>query len=730
MPDAARATIKSPHILITGATGFLGKVVLEEVLRRNRSATVTLLIRRKRSADAARRLESLCSSPCFSLLEGDWRDRLHVVEGDLAESGCGLDDGDLAALRERVTHAIHCAASIEFELPIQEAIQANVVATLNLMNLLRELPRLQSAVSVSTAYVTPHSEGKPVHERLSPLPVDPDEILRAVRAESVDEQQLLAESGHPNTYTLTKCVAEHLISRHYSDLPVTIVRPSIISACLEHPFPGWIDSRAAFAAFVTMVGTGNLRSLLGHADTRADIVPCDVVSAFILDALFAGDGRAVGAPVGAGERPAAHVRADARARPSVEVQDGAATRVPIRHATAGLDRCMTIEVARDGITRFFAAYPVDKPPYLFYLGPQHFWFRLGRLLEHNGRTWRASGQRAKKRAHMLRRETRQLNRSFRYFTLNTFDFRRSVPWPAEAFDPNSYIWTVCEGVYRHLLRRNRRRLALGGRRGGGPKPPRRPSLRRPVLSYRTLRAIARFDRALGRHLAWLTIDELSLSQLRATLSPATLMVLHPVLCADDACLGPDAAALLAAYAVLVRSHTGCGAVWLLPEEARPVLMSGANRAAERTDGTTGEGEGCGCRTGPLVVVAREQSPATPARTVLGTPSSLTAEIESGRSLVTVPVFIDCRGGKGCSDDRPPIVPVGEATAEASGVRFFERLAKAGLPDDVSDRHIHLHFGFTGAAEYQERQRTSARPVRSAPPGSAEAELSSSGSRDE
>ncbi len=705
MPDAVANTITSPHILLTGATGFLGKVVLEALLRREPNATVTVLIRRKRSADAARRLESLCSSPCFSLLEGGWRDRVRAVDGDLANAGCGLRDADLADLRDRVTHAIHCAASIDFDLPIESAMQANVVATMNFMELLREMPHLQRVVSVSTAYVTPHRNGAPVCEQLSPLPRDPDELLRTVTEESVDERQLLAESGHPNTYTLTKCIGEHLLDRYYADLPLTIVRPSIISACLEHPFPGWIDSRAAFAAFVTMVGTGNLRSLLGHAGTRMDIVPCDVVAAFILETAFGS----------AGARP---------------TDGGTAARVPIRHATVGLDRCMTIEVARDGITRFFAAYPVDKPPYLFYLGPQHFWFRLGRMLEHNWRAWNAAGHRAKKRVRMLRRETGELNRSFRYFTLNTFDFRRSGPWPAGQFDPTSYIWTVCEGVYRHLLRRNRRRFALGGRRGGGPKPPKLPSFRRPVVSYRTLRAITRLDRALSRHLEWLTIDELSLSQLRRELAPGTLMVLHPVLCADDGCLGPDAAALLAAYAVLVRSHAGCGAVWLLPRAAASVFSNGkpADRvrgaaAGDRggaaggpagSDGAGGPGgpaptddrggsPGVDCRGGPLVVVARESAPTTPARTVLGTPSALAAEVESGRALVTVPVFIDCRGGKGCSDDRPSIVSGEEPAAAGAGVRFFERLANAGFPDGVRDRHVHLHFGFTGAAEYREQR---------------------------
>ena len=70
-------------------------------------------------------------------------------------------------------------------------------------------------------------------------------------------------------------------------MSATIVRPSIVSACRTHPVPGWIDSGAAFAAFVAMIGAGKLRVLNGDPDTRLDVVPCDAVSRRIVAAAFA-----------------------------------------------------------------------------------------------------------------------------------------------------------------------------------------------------------------------------------------------------------------------------------------------------------------------------------------------------------------------------------------------------------------------------------------------------------
>lgn len=74
------------EFLLTGVTGFLGKVVLEELLRRREELGVErihVLIRpRKRRQAAERFRREVVGSPCFSNLAPDWTRYVSVVQGD------------------------------------------------------------------------------------------------------------------------------------------------------------------------------------------------------------------------------------------------------------------------------------------------------------------------------------------------------------------------------------------------------------------------------------------------------------------------------------------------------------------------------------------------------------------------------------------------------------------------------------------------------------------------
>ncbi len=48
--------------------------------------------------------------------------------------------------------------------------------------------------------------------------------------------------GRPNTYTYTKALAEYFIMKEAKGLPLTILRPSIISCAYKEPYPGWVDA--------------------------------------------------------------------------------------------------------------------------------------------------------------------------------------------------------------------------------------------------------------------------------------------------------------------------------------------------------------------------------------------------------------------------------------------------------------------------------------------------------
>jgi thioester reductase-like protein len=425
-------------VLLTGATGFVGKVVLDELLRRREELGVERVLALVRAGDPehadARLRAEVVSSACFAAHAPGWEKRVEALPGDVTRPALGLSPGALARVAAEVTQVVHCAASVEFTLPLADALAVNTRGALHALEVSRACARLESHVGVSTAYVAPHPAPRRggvlrVGRVLSPLPRDPDEIFASVAAGERDERDLLAETGHPNTYTLTKCLAEHLVARRADGVPVTLVRPSIVSACRSRPRPGWIDSAAAFAGFVALIGTGRLRVVAGDPDARLDVVPCDTVAARIVAAAFAPPARGA---------------------------------LRIEHAVAGIEGALPIRLCRERIVEWFRAHPAGgRAARVDYVGPAGAAFRVAHALRHElparaARSWLAlrrkpSGVRA---ARKLLERQRAINDEFAYFTHATFDFEHSMP-AEPASDPAAYLDLVCAGVARHLLRRER-----------------------------------------------------------------------------------------------------------------------------------------------------------------------------------------------------------------------------------------------------------------------------------
>lgn len=429
----------SREFLLTGVTGFLGKVVLEELIRRRDELAlerVHVIIRpRKGRTPEERFAQEVQSSPCFSRLPAGWTDAVSVVEGTLEKSCLGLSPEARDHLGSRITHVLHAAASVSFDLPLEEAARSNVGPTVHLLELARSCRRLERLVYVSTAYVTPHPGNRAaIAETLVPLPRPAEELYRAILDGSADQEKLLKESRHPNTYTFTKCLAEHLITERRGGVPLSIVRPSIISASWRYPFPGWIDSMSGFGGFVVLIGLGHLRVVAAAPETRLNLVPVDNVADRMLDECL--DPASNGSPV-------------------------------IRHAVAGLSQSPRLLDCWEGIREFYSIHRVDRRPVIRYVGPRGIRFHLADLLHH-----RLAVKFAGVRSPALRRSGAQLlsrltylNEAFPYFTSNSFDFATSRP--SESFDPSDYVTTICRGIYRHILDQDESEWTLAGKKHRG-----------------------------------------------------------------------------------------------------------------------------------------------------------------------------------------------------------------------------------------------------------------------
>ena len=95
--------------------------------------------------------------------------------------------------------------------------------------------------------------------------------------------RILKETGFPNTYCLTKHLAEHaLIKKMRPGLHLSMSRPAMVTCTHKYPFPGWVDSLAAFGSTMYMLGKGISRYDMIYPGLIAPVTPCDYVVNSIL----------------------------------------------------------------------------------------------------------------------------------------------------------------------------------------------------------------------------------------------------------------------------------------------------------------------------------------------------------------------------------------------------------------------------------------------------------------
>jgi HAD superfamily hydrolase (TIGR01490 family) len=319
--------LEGQHVLLTGATGFLGQATLEKLLASYPTTRVSVLIRPRGSTSASSRLRGLLRKPVFR----PWRkrvgddevdrivaQRVTVIEGDL---------GDLADLPSDIDVVIHGASTVSFDPPIDEAFTTNVTGVVSLYEKLLSVGCDPHVVHISTAYVAGVRKGV-VSE--APLTHEVDwraeaaaaaatraqvetasrrpEVLRKVMAEArrehgkagpqavvesaeparvdwvnkrlVDYGRTRAQSlGWPDVYTLTKALGERAAEQIWAQAGhrLSVVRPAIVESSLTYPQPGWIDGFKMADPLIIAYGRGILPEFPGLPDSVLDLIPVDIV---------------------------------------------------------------------------------------------------------------------------------------------------------------------------------------------------------------------------------------------------------------------------------------------------------------------------------------------------------------------------------------------------------------------------------------------------------------------
>ncbi|XP_008549791.1 fatty acyl-CoA reductase wat [Microplitis demolitor] len=268
------------NIFITGATGFLGKTMIEKLLRIcPEVSTIYILIRPKKKSNIIDRVEDIFNEPIFEQLKNDspkLRHKIVAIPGDCTFPDLGLTLEDRKKIIDEVSVVFHNAATVKFDEKLKVATTINAGGTLAVINLCKEIKNLKAMIHVSTAYANCHLDT--IDEQFYPHPLKYDDlrvIVNSLPDETVNAILPKLLEKWPNTYTYTKALAENVVREKSQDLPIGIFRPAIIISCADDPLPGWIDNYYGPMGVAAAAAVGFLRSIRINRDVYANMVPVD-----------------------------------------------------------------------------------------------------------------------------------------------------------------------------------------------------------------------------------------------------------------------------------------------------------------------------------------------------------------------------------------------------------------------------------------------------------------------
>lgn len=324
MINAHESVIKqqlaNKRLLITGCTGFLGKVLLEKIIREVPDvASITLLIRGsgKYSSAEERFKHEIASASIFdalreqdaTALEQIFDEKVRCITGEITEENFGLSSGQWNELAQQVDVMINSAASVNFREPLDQALSINTLSLFNFINFSEAAGKIP-LVHVSTCYVNGYNEGQMGEDIVGPTGkkiaqhsdgyYDVESLIEefqtaiAQTKKANKESRKLADEltelgaklanlyGWNDVYTFTKWMAEQVLLHHFKDKTLTILRPSIIESTYKEPVGGWIEGVKVADAMIMAYARQKVSFFPGRKDSLMDIIPADFVSNSIL----------------------------------------------------------------------------------------------------------------------------------------------------------------------------------------------------------------------------------------------------------------------------------------------------------------------------------------------------------------------------------------------------------------------------------------------------------------
>ncbi|XP_031492816.1 fatty acyl-CoA reductase 2, chloroplastic-like [Nymphaea colorata] len=320
--------LRDKNMLITGTTGFVGKLLIEKILRSQPDVgKLFLLIQGPNQEAVNERLKhEIINAELFKRLKGVhgssyeafMLSKLVPVVAHLGEDSLGLEEKVQKDIVDNVDVIVSCAANTRFDERYDVALNTNTNGASRLVKLARRCRKLQVFLHVSTAYVNgprtglikerpfflgdsiAREEAMATHSQEIPPILDIGEETKIIkdtlegRAENTASptprmKELGLERakihGWQNVYSFTKAMGEMVIGSMSNDLPTVIVRPTIIGSTIQDPFPGWIQGLRMADPVIVYYGKGQFNVFTAEGKTILDLVPADMVINAILAAM-------------------------------------------------------------------------------------------------------------------------------------------------------------------------------------------------------------------------------------------------------------------------------------------------------------------------------------------------------------------------------------------------------------------------------------------------------------
>uniref|UniRef100_A0A7N0TVA3 Fatty acyl-CoA reductase n=1 Tax=Kalanchoe fedtschenkoi TaxID=63787 RepID=A0A7N0TVA3_KALFE len=318
--------LENKTILVTGSTGFVAKVFVEKILRiQPKVKKLFLLLRAKDSTSASTRLyKEILSKELFVVLKEKWgssdlsnliSERVTVpVGGDISSKDLGVKEVDLKnEMWNEVDVVVNLAATVNFDERYDVALAINTMGPKHILNFAKKCVNLKAFIHVSTAYVcgekagvmaeTPFKMGETLNGT-SGLDINFEFKVMEEKLKQLKEEEKLSEAaisaamkdfgnkrarrfGWPNTYVFTKAMGEMLIGEARGNMPLVILRPTIVTSTIKEPFPGWIEGVRTIDSLAIAYGKGRMECFLGDPNSTIDLIPADMVVNSIIVAIAA-----------------------------------------------------------------------------------------------------------------------------------------------------------------------------------------------------------------------------------------------------------------------------------------------------------------------------------------------------------------------------------------------------------------------------------------------------------